>query len=63
MEGQIFDEGKLLLPNTLKECFPSAGTGRRARPLLLRLGGRYSTNGEGPGVAAREADRASFRLA
>jgi len=27
MEGQIFDEGKGLLPNSLKNCFPSPGTG------------------------------------
>jgi len=25
MEGQIFDEGKGLLPNFLKKCFPSPG--------------------------------------
>jgi len=46
MEGQIFDEGKGLLPNILKKCFPSPGTGWRAAALLARLRDRYSTNGE-----------------
>jgi hypothetical protein len=40
MEGRIFDEGKGLLPNTLKKCFPSPGTRSRAAALLARLRGR-----------------------
>jgi hypothetical protein len=40
MEGQIFDEGKGLLPNTLKKCFPSPGTRSQAAALLARLRGR-----------------------
>jgi hypothetical protein len=40
MEGQIFDEGKGLLPNTLKKCFPSPGTRSRAVALPGRLRGR-----------------------
>jgi len=34
IEGQIFDEGKPLLPNSLKKCFPSPGTGRHIAALL-----------------------------
>jgi hypothetical protein len=34
MQGQIFDEGKSLQPNTVKECFPSPGTGSGAAVLL-----------------------------
>jgi len=45
MEGQIFDEGKVLLTKTVKKCFPSPGTAAAATDVLLRIGGWYSTNG------------------
>jgi hypothetical protein len=63
MEGRIFDEGKGLLPNTLKKCFPSPATGSRAVALLAPQRGRYSTNGEGAGRGGKRQGRLSFRLA
>jgi hypothetical protein len=45
MEGQIFDEGKVLLTKTVKKCFPSPGTAAAATDVLPRIGGWYSTNG------------------
>jgi hypothetical protein len=35
-QGQIFDEGKSLRPNTVKECFPPPETGTGAAVLLTR---------------------------
>jgi hypothetical protein len=60
MEGQIFDEGKGLLPNSLKKCFPATGTGRRVISVLPRAGGRYRIVG---GNAATVTEGPSFRLA
>jgi hypothetical protein len=60
MEGQIFDEGKGLLPNSLKKCFPAIGTGRPSAVVLPRTGGRERIAG---GNAARVAEEPSFRLA
>jgi len=57
IEGQIFDEGKPLQPNTLKKGFPSPGTGRYIAAQPLRPCGRYSTNGEG--IGRGEAGRLS----
>jgi hypothetical protein len=45
MEGQIFDEGKVLLTKTVKKSFPSPGTAAAAVDVLRRPGGWYSTNG------------------
>jgi hypothetical protein len=44
-EGQIFDEGKVLLTKTVKKSFPPPGTAAAATDVLLRLAGWYSTNG------------------
>jgi len=55
MEGQIFDEGKSLRPNTVKEGFPSPGTRAGAAVLLPGGRSRYSTNGGRAGGCAKGA--------
>jgi len=59
MEGQIFDEGKELLAKTVKEGFPSPGTGPQAAALLPHRAAGIRLMAKAPGLAAR----ASFRLA
>jgi hypothetical protein len=63
MEGQIFDEGKVLLTKTVKKCFPSPGTAAAATDVLLRLAAGIRLMADDGWRRGKRAAMGAFRLA